>query len=68
MGGIIKQQQITQAIFIDDSVKHLEGCRKILNLQTYLAGWGYVSGNAKVEIFDINKITSIVNNFFKKSN
>jgi len=40
---LMTSMEITNAIFIDDSRKHLESCLKIKNLELFQASWGYIS-------------------------
>ncbi len=57
INNIIKTNNITNAIFIDDSKKHLVHCNKIKNLELCQAGWGYVSNLDK----DIDNVDTIIN-------
>jgi CMP-N-acetylneuraminic acid synthetase/phosphoglycolate phosphatase-like HAD superfamily hydrolase len=42
---IITSKNIKNAIFVDDSRKHLDACKWIKNIQLIQAKWGYVSPN-----------------------
>jgi CMP-N-acetylneuraminic acid synthetase/phosphoglycolate phosphatase-like HAD superfamily hydrolase len=51
MDDFIKKNNIKRALFVDDSIKHINKCDWIENLKTIQAKWGYVP----TESFEDNK-------------
>lgn len=60
--GLIKENSINKAIFVDDSYKHLEKCNWVSNLEVVHARWGYVAPDLyqdnKFEV--LNKLTAML--------
>ena len=59
---IMNKNKINQALFIDDSKNHLDGCKNIKNLDPLQAGWGYIGPNEKglSEELIIKKIEKLI--------
>jgi len=59
---LMKKENIDKAIFIDDSRKHLDGCRTMNNLILLQPNWGYIETQdfTKSEDDIINEITLLM--------
>jgi phosphoglycolate phosphatase-like HAD superfamily hydrolase len=60
---LIDTYNIDNAIFIDDSIEHLEKCKHIKTLELYQANWGYISKEASIALSNemiFNKIKELI--------
>ena len=60
---MIDTYNIDNAIFIDDSIEHLEKCKHIKTLELYQANWGYISKEASIALSNemiFNKIKELI--------
>lgn len=54
----IIDKNIAHGIFVDDSINNIETCKNILNLNAYLANWGYC--NPKFEGKNCQEIVNLI--------
>lgn len=60
LSEFIKNMNIQNAIFIDDSKENLDSCINVNNLNCFLAGWGYTADTGYTEDEIIKKIEEIL--------
>jgi len=63
---IMRSQNTHKAIFIDDNINHVNSCKNIHKLSTYLAGWGYNSGRG-LNSLGMTFVNSQINNLLYKN-
>jgi hypothetical protein len=64
--SIMKKRNIDKAIFVDDNLEHLNKCKKILNLETYEARWGYSASKKNIGFIEMNNVAVKINNLLGK--
>lgn len=58
---IMETEKISKAIFVDDNVEHLKPFKYLRNVETFHAGWGYISNEVISPTNDLEVIDAIKN-------